>query len=143
MFLAKFLLTAVTFNFFNTKFDKFWNFFLNAVYWWNKHYSKFQLIWKIRILFQRRFARVLSVHFQALILICVDFLGFRYAVMKGGWNYAPSLKLVRIMLKTSNLARKHTHKFHKIKFLVPRHTFSTRTPWYQHFFAKKQLFWQK
>ena len=42
-----------------------------------------------------------------LTLIWVGFLGVRFEV-GGGGQIPPRLKLVRIMLETSNLARKYT-----------------------------------
>ena len=53
----------------------------------------------------------------SLTLIWVGFLGVRFEV-RGGVKLTPCLKLVRIMLETSNLARKYTHlcSFRKYTF---------------------------
>ena len=45
--------------------------------------------------------------FNPLTLIRVDFLGVRFEVGGGGGKRTPCLKLVRIMLESSNLARKY------------------------------------
>ena len=47
----------------------------------------------------------------------MGFLGVCFEVGKGGQNYSPPLlKLVRITLQTSNLARKYTHIYSFRKF---------------------------
>ena len=58
----------------------------------------------------------------SLTLICVGFLGVHFEVVVGGGGGGgvklPRLKLVRIMLETSNLACKyiHLHSFRKYTF---------------------------
>ena len=49
-----------------------------------------------------------NVFSRTLTLIWVDFLGVRFEVGGGGVKITPCLKPVRIMLETSNLARKYT-----------------------------------
>ena len=49
-----------------------------------------------------------AMHIFLLTLIWMGFLGVRFEVGEGGGKNTPCLKPVRIMLETSNLARKYT-----------------------------------
>ena len=84
--------------------------------------------------FKRKFQAILETLFcdcvslrppsngEGLTLICVGFLAVHFEVGGGGGgggggkNNPPFLKLVRIMLETSNLAHKYTHTFRFRKY---------------------------
>ena len=68
------------------------------------------LVFNLNVFFKFLRLKTLSytfLKFNPLTLIRVDFLGVRFEVGGGGGVKVPRLKLVRIMLETSNSARKY------------------------------------